>query len=288
MFKIILCLIALISMSVNVNANDTADISNNSLVNIEEITVISSRAPIPLSEVIGSVSVIKSDDIEKRIANNIVDLIENTIGVSAPRSDGYGRIFNEGFRIRGLGGKRVNVLIDGVRIPDSYVGYGRDVVDVDLVKKVEILKGPSSALYGSDGLAGAISYTTKDASDLASKDNPYYSATVSYDESSDSTKVGLMSAFVGNNIEGLIQVTRRDTNERKLHNNTEIEPNSMTGESNSVLAKIKFLLNESIDITFVADVQEWKNDWDLTTETGFSFFPTPIPVSYTHLRAHET
>ncbi len=279
MFKIILCLIALISMSVNVNANDTADISNNSLVNIEEITVISSRAPIPLSEVIGSVSVIKSDDIEKRIANNIVDLIENTIGVSAPRSDGYGRIFNEGFRIRGLGGKRVNVLIDGVRIPDSYVGYGRDVVDVDLVKKVEILKGPSSALYGSDGLAGAISYTTKDASDLASKENPYYSATVSYDESSDSTKVGLMSAFVGNNIEGLIQVTRRDTNERKLHNNTEIEPNRMTGESNSLLAKIKFLLNESIDVTFVADVQEWKNDWDLTTETGFSFFPTPIQTS---------
>ena len=117
MFKIILCLIALISVSANVKANDTADISNNSLVNIEEITVISSRAPIPLSEVIGSVSVIKSDDIEKRIANNIVDLIENTIGVSAPRSDGYGRIFNEGFRIRGLGGKRVNVLIDGVRIP---------------------------------------------------------------------------------------------------------------------------------------------------------------------------
>ena len=88
-----------------------------------------------------------------------------------------------------------------------------------------------------------------------------------------------MSAFIGNNIEGLIQITRRDTNERKLHNNTEIEPNSMTGESNSVLAKIKFLLNESVDVTFVADVQEWKNDWDLTTETGFSFFPTPIQTS---------
>ena len=142
---------------------------------IEEITVISSRAPIPLSEVIGSVSLIKSDDIENRIVNNIGDLIENTIGVTAPRSDGYGRIFNEGFRIRGLGGKRVNVIIDGVRIPDSYVGYGRDVVDVDLVKKVEILKGPSSALYGSDGLAGAISYTTKDASDLADLNDPFFS-----------------------------------------------------------------------------------------------------------------
>ena len=123
MLKKILCLIALTSLSVSIQANDSADISENNLINVEEITVISSRAPVPLNEVIGSVSLIKSDEIEKRIANNIVDLIENTIGVTAPRSDGYGRIFNEGFRIRGLGGKRVNVLIDGVRIPDSYVGF---------------------------------------------------------------------------------------------------------------------------------------------------------------------
>ena len=279
--KISLYVIALLIISINVLADesDSAEQILFAKSNIEEITVISSRAPVPLNEVIGSVSLIKSDEIEKRIANNIVDLIENTIGVTAPRSDGYGRIFNEGFRIRGLGGKRVNVLIDGVRIPDSYVGYGRDVVDVDLVKKVEILKGPSSALYGSDGLAGAISYTTKDASDLASSNNPYLSSTVSFDDSTDSSKVGILGAFVGNNIEGLIQVTRRDTNERKLHNRAEIVPNSMSGESNSVLAKLKFILNESFDLTFTADVQEWKNDWDLATETGFSFFPTPTQTS---------
>jgi len=246
---------------------------------IEEITVISSRAPIPLSEVIGSVSLIKSDDIENRIVNNIGDLIENTIGVTAPRSDGYGRIFNEGFRIRGLGGKRVNVIIDGVRIPDSYVGYGRDVVDVDLVKKVEILKGPSSALYGSDGLAGAISYTTKDASDLADLNNPFFSVTASYDESNDGTKYGFLSAFVGNKIEGLIQITRRDMNERNLHDQVTTEPNEMNGESNSILSKIKFLLTESIDLTFTIDVQEWENEWDLQTETGFSFFPIPTQTS---------
>ena len=246
---------------------------------IEEITVISSRAPIPLSEVIGSVSLIKSDDIENRIVNNIGDLIENTIGVTAPRSDGYGRIFNEGFRIRGLGGKRVNVIIDGVRIPDSYVGYGRDVVDVDLVKKVEILKGPSSALYGSDGLAGAISYTTKDASDLADLKDPFFSATASYDEANDGTKYGFLSAFVGNKMEGLIQITRRDMNERNLHDQLDTVPNEMNGESNSILSKIKFLLTETIDLTFTIDVQEWENEWDLQTETGFSFFPIPTQTS---------
>ena len=113
-----------------------------------------------------------------------------------------------------------------------------------IVKKVEILKGPSSALYGSDGLAGAIAYTTKDASDLAESNNPFLSSTVSYDDSSDSTKVGVLGAFVGNNIEGLIQLTRRDTRERKLHNQVEIAPNRMSGESNSILAKFKFLLKD--------------------------------------------
>ena len=51
-------------------------------------------------------------------------------------------------------------------------------------------------------------HITKDASDLAETNNPYLSSTVSYDDSSDSTKVGVLGAFVGNNIEGLIQLTR--------------------------------------------------------------------------------
>jgi len=272
--------LTIVLLSLLTTSNVTAqNVTNES--DIEEITVISSRSPIPLNEVIGSVSIIKSNEIENRIVNDISSLIENTIGVSAPRGDGYGRIFNEGFRIRGLGGKRVSVLIDGVRIPDSYTGYGRDVVDIDLVKKVEILKGPSSALYGSDGLAGAVSYTTKDASDLASINNPYYSATISHDDSNASSKVGVLTALVGNSIEGIIQLTRRDINERNLHDDSDIDPNRMTGEINSILAKIKFLISESIDLTITADVQDWKSDWELETENGFSYFPIPTATSST-------
>ena len=276
--------IAAISLSViingNIRAQDSENINNNQDNNeLEEISVISSRSPVPLNEVIGSVSIIKSDDIDNRIVNNISDLVENTIGVSVPREDGYGRIFNEGFRIRGLGGKRVNILIDGVRIPDSYVGYGRDVVDVDLVKRVEILKAPSSALYGSDGLAGAVSYTTKDASDLASFNNPYYSATTSYNSANTANKMGVLTAFVGDSFEGIFQITRREMNERKLHHEANISPNEMSGEINSVLAKIKFLNSEILDLTLTADVQEWNGSWNLETEAGFSFFPTPTAIS---------
>jgi hemoglobin/transferrin/lactoferrin receptor protein len=58
-----------------------------------------------------------------------------------------------------------------VRVPDGYAfgaqNMGRgDYVDLDTLKSVEIVRGPASALYGSDGLAGSVSYFTKDPSDL--------------------------------------------------------------------------------------------------------------------------
>ena len=54
MIKKILCLIALTSLSFSIQANNSADISENNLIKVEEITVISSRAPVPWNEVIGS------------------------------------------------------------------------------------------------------------------------------------------------------------------------------------------------------------------------------------------
>ena len=128
----------------------------------------------PLDEVVGSVATISQEDIEGRIVNNLGDLMEQTIGVSVNKTTSYGRTYNEGISIRGLGGKRVNIIVDVIIISDAYTGYGRDIVEMDLIKRVEILKGPSSALYGSDGLAGAVSYITKDASDLADPGNNYY------------------------------------------------------------------------------------------------------------------
>ena len=91
----LLSTIAAISLSIiimsNARAQDSENMNNTQDNNdLEEISVISSRSPVPLNEVIGSVSIIKSDDIDNRIVNNISDLVENTIGVSVPREDGYG------------------------------------------------------------------------------------------------------------------------------------------------------------------------------------------------------
>ena len=100
---------------------------------VQEVVVISSKYPVPLEEVVGSVDSISLDDIETRMVSDLSDMLDKTIGVSVSKRNVSGRAYNDGISIRGLGGKRVNILIDGIRVADAYTGYGRDVVDVDSV-----------------------------------------------------------------------------------------------------------------------------------------------------------
>lgn len=248
--------------------------------NVEEVVVISSKIPVPLSEVVGSVTLITQDDLESRVVSDLGDVLENTVGVSVPRNSQYGRYYNEGISIRGLGGSRVNIFVDGVRVSDAYAGYGRDVVEVDLLKRVEILKGPTSALYGSDGLAGAVSYVTKDASDLTDS-GLHFSGRYSHFSDSDQTKYSVLAAFVGERVEGILQVTDKEGSEMSLHDDAVQEPNPVQSEGQSVLGKLMFDLNENIDVTLTLDNQEWSSDITVNTDIGSVFYPGLSTLSTT-------
>ena len=246
---------------------------------LEEVVVISSRYPVPLSEVVGSVATISGEDIAGRMVNDLQSLLATTVGVSVKRRQAYGRVYNEGISIRGLGSKRVNILIDGVRVADAYTGYGRDLVDMDLLKRVEILKGPSSALYGSDGLAGAVSYVTKDPDDLVTEGDTYLSAISQFDSDDSRTKLGVLSAVGGENLSALVQLTKHQLSERELHSDATLTPNALDGDQETVFFKAKYALSDNSDISLTADMQRWQGDWDLQTDIGMSFFPAIVNTS---------
>lgn len=148
------------------------------------ITVTATRAPIEVQDAPSTVTVIDEKRIADELATDIKDLVRFEPGVSVQRQPARfgaalgvtGRAGNDGFNIRGIGGNRVLTQVDGVRVPDGFefgaqsAGRG-DYVDIGLVKSVEILRGPASALYGSDGLAGAVSFITADPSDFLNGDN---------------------------------------------------------------------------------------------------------------------
>lgn len=169
--------VACVAAALNLPAQaETADAAS---IDLTAITVTATRTPLGLLEVPATVTLFDADRIADLLANDIRDLVRFEPGVSVRRSPTRfgaaqgttGRDGNAGFNIRGLEGNRVLVLVDGIRVPDGFTfgaqAAGRgDYVDLGLIKSLEILRGPASALYGSDGLAGVVSFQTADPADL--------------------------------------------------------------------------------------------------------------------------
>ena len=243
----------------------------------EEVIVIASRIPTLASDVIGSVESISSAELEAQMVNGLEQVVRYMPGVSAHNESQYGRSLTEDVHIRGIRGGAI-FLIDGIRISDSYTGYGRDTVDVDLLKKVEIMKGPSSVEYGSDGLAGTIAYFTKDPEDLV-KDGRYMSITTSYIEKNKQEKVNLLAAYDKGSTSGLIQLVDRSLEETKLHEDFSLKANPMEGDQQSIFGKLNIELPNESKLTVVADLQEWESKWVINSEKGFIYFPTPRSIS---------
>jgi len=243
----------------------------------EELIVIASRMPTLASDVIGSVESISSEELEAQMVNSLEQIVRYIPGVSAHNESQYGRSLTEDVHIRGIHGGAI-FLIDGIRISDSYTGYGRDTVDVDLLKKVEIMKGPSSVEYGSDGLAGTIAYFTKDPTDLVN-DGKYLSVTTNYIEKNKQEKVNLLAAYDKGNTNGLIQLVDRSLEETKLHEDFSLKSNPMEGDQQSIFAKLNVELSNKSKLTFIADLQEWESEWAINSEKGFIYFPTPRSIS---------
>lgn len=117
----------------------------------------------------GTVTVRTEREIDRQIINSPRDLVRDEPGVSIGSQPT--RTGSTNYVIRGIGDNRVRVEIDGVKVPDFPVTnlgagtYTRDFVDFDSLKRVEIIRGPASALYGSDAIGGVVAFVTKDPAD---------------------------------------------------------------------------------------------------------------------------
>jgi hemoglobin/transferrin/lactoferrin receptor protein len=154
----------------------------HSLTQLKEMTVSATRGERRIDEVPASVSVITAETIEREGARDLKEIFRNELDVTVPSGPtrfsnagtSTGRSGNAGVNIRGLGGNQVLMLIDGIRVPNgfsfgSFTTGRADYLDVDGIQSVEVLRGPASTQYGSDGLAGAVSFRTLNPSDVYQK-----------------------------------------------------------------------------------------------------------------------
>ncbi|MBX3499454.1 MAG: TonB-dependent hemoglobin/transferrin/lactoferrin family receptor [Alphaproteobacteria bacterium] len=130
---------------------------------LDPVSIDATRTARPVSQVPGSVSVVEGEQIDRQQPNHWGDLIRSLPSVElsgGPRSSGIQP------NIRGLEGERVQIRIDGARQDFQNEHKGRVFVDPDMLKRVEVVRGPQSTLYGSGAIAGLLSFTTKDAADF--------------------------------------------------------------------------------------------------------------------------
>lgn len=183
---------------------------------LKEVVISGSRGEQDPDELPASIDVLNRKTLEERQIRDIRDAARDIPNVSVQRAPArftlagqpaFGRDQNAGFNIRGLDGNRVLILVDGIRQPRSYVfsanAFGRDYLDIGLVQRVEIVKGSTSALYGSDGMGGLVNFITSDpANFLAPGKNIGGTASIGHDGDDKGRNIG---ATVAGRVNDMVQ-----------------------------------------------------------------------------------
>lgn len=130
---------------------------------LDEMVVSATRSEKKLLDTAASVSLITDKDLDKMHINNLDEAFVKIPGVYVGRLSGIGSTTSQTV-MRGVNAANsVAVLVDGVQVNDSYNGSVTwSAIPVDMVKRVEVLRGPASVLYGGNALAGVINIITKD------------------------------------------------------------------------------------------------------------------------------
>jgi len=191
------------------------------VIDLDQITVLATRSPEQVLDVPATVSVITREQLEQRGTRDTQDLVRYEPGVSVPRqtsgTDPFGNY--GGFVIRGVGGNRVQVRVDGARVIERITDGTRDFVGLPFTKSVEIFRGPGSVLWGADALGGIVSYRTLDPSDLLRDPAKAYGGKLdtAYDSFDRSfVKTGIAAYRINPQLEAVVGLSQRSQHEGHL------------------------------------------------------------------------
>lgn len=141
---------------------------------LPDVVVTATRTPSRADTLVSDVTVIDAQALEAQTGRTLTEIISRLAGVQMVANGGAGSASS--IQIRGSESRHLLLLVDGVRMGSATLGApSLDNIAVDSIERIEVLKGPASALYGSDAVGGVIQIFTKKGSKGLS---PSASATV--------------------------------------------------------------------------------------------------------------
>ncbi len=155
--KIAFPLIILSSLPAVVFAKDEIKLGSDGGL---ELSITANRRLQELNQSLAAVTVITKKEIENTQATNISELLKRVPGLSIQNSGGRGKATS--VHLRGTNSSHVLVLLDGVKIGSATLGsVSFEDIPVDTIERIEVVRGPRSALYGSEAIGGVIQIFTK-------------------------------------------------------------------------------------------------------------------------------
>ncbi|WP_025819440.1 TonB-dependent hemoglobin/transferrin/lactoferrin family receptor [Shewanella marina] len=220
----------------------------------EIIVVSGNRMEQKLEQVAGSIVVIDEDAITRNMSNDFGSLFQNESAIGIKGGAGKPTTVT----IRGIGGNRVMMVKDGVRVNNQYAsplgpgaeGTGRGLTEVQSLKQVEVVKAAASTMYGSDALGGVVVMRTKDAADYLQGEDHYVAVNAGYTGVNDEATAGFTAANKLGNFENLISYQHRDGEEAQNFSND--LPDSDINQD-SILFKSKYHFNEHTNVQLSLD-----------------------------------
>lgn len=245
--------------------------ASGSTLNLEQVTISATRQEQDVNSVPNTVTVKGRQQLDRQNVNTLKQLVRDEPGVSVGGTGQRGGGISN-YNIRGIDGDRILTQVDGVEIPDSffngpYANTQRNYVDPEIVKRVEILRGPASVLYGSNAIGGAVSYYTLDPDDIIKPGQDVGARLKSgYSSADDSWLTSGTVAGRSGDFDALLHLSQRNGRETESYGDTggnglsRTAANPEKARATNVLAKLGWNYNDDsrLDLTY----ERYKDDVD--------------------------
>ena len=129
---------------------------------LPDLVITATRTALEPARAGSSITIIKSEEIAKTGSSGVVDVLRGLAGLDIQQTGGVGA--STSVSLRGAYDGQTLVMIDGIRIGDPSSTAGQadlGQITTNDIARIEVLRGPQSALYGSDALGGVINIITK-------------------------------------------------------------------------------------------------------------------------------
>lgn len=141
---------------------------DKAVTHLDPVVITTDRLGRAIKDIEGHVSVVSQEALQRDNVTDLEALTRRLPGITPSRqvsaADPFGG--TSSVQIRGVDGNRVQFQIDGGRLPERIIDGSRDYLDFSFTRQAEVVRGPSSVMWGADALGGVVALRTITADDL--------------------------------------------------------------------------------------------------------------------------